>query len=77
MNSIGIKRTGLGLLIVSLIGIYFAGGVPLPLMGKFFLGAFGVGTGVTLIIVGNILRVKEHESLVDLSVDEDETPEDE
>lgn len=77
MNSIGIKRTGLVLIIVSLIGFFFGGNIPLPLMGKFFLGAFGFGTGVTLIIVANIIRVKEHESLLDLSAEDGEKSGDE
>ncbi len=71
MNSKRIKRTGLGLLIVSLVGFFFGGDIPLPLMGKFFLGAFAFGTGATLIIVANIIRIKEHESLLDLSVEEE------
>lgn len=62
MNSYGIKRTGMGILIVSVLGFFFGAHIPIPLMGKFFLGAFGFGTGAVLIIVANIIRIKESES---------------
>ncbi len=61
MNSIGIKRAAFGILAISLLGFIFGGSIPIPLMGKFFLGAFGFGTGFVLIIVSNILRIKELE----------------
>lgn len=62
MNSTVIRWVALGTLAVSLTGFFFGSGLPIPLMGKFFLGAFGFGTGVVLLIVSKVLRVKEHES---------------
>lgn len=61
MNSRTIRWAGFGMLAVSLMGFLFGGGLPIPLRAKFFLGAFGFGTGVVLIIVANILKVKEYE----------------
>ncbi len=62
MNSRVIRWVAFGVLTVSLAGFLFGGGLPIPLTAKFFLGAFGFGTGVVLIIVANILRVREHEN---------------
>lgn len=62
MNSRHIRWAALGILGVSFLGFFFGSALPIPLMGKFFLGAFGFGTGVVLIIVSNILKIKEHES---------------
>lgn len=62
MNSTGIKFAALGILAVSFIGFFFGGTLPIPLTGKFFLGAFGFGTGVVLLIVAKILRIREYEA---------------
>lgn len=61
MNSSGIRWGALIILGVSFLGFIFGGRLPIPLMGKFFLGAFGFGTGVVLLIVAKILRVREYE----------------
>lgn len=63
MNSTGIKRAALGVLGISFLGFFFGNELPIPLTGKFFLGAFGFGTGAVLLIVSKILRIKEYESL--------------
>jgi len=62
MNSVGIKWAALFVLAVSFLGFFFGGRLPIPLMAKFFLGAFGFGTGAVLLIVSNILKIKEYES---------------
>jgi len=62
MNSNNIKWWGISILGISFLGFFFGGALPIPLMGKFFLGAFGFGTGVVFLIVSNILRIREYES---------------
>lgn len=47
---------------VSMIGFLFGGKLPMPLAAKFFLGAFGFGTGFVLLIVAKILKVREQEN---------------
>ncbi len=62
MNSNNIRWWGISILGISFLGFFFGGALPIPLMGKFFLGAFGFGTGVVFLIVSNILRIREYES---------------
>lgn len=62
MNSNNIRWWGISILGISFLGFFFGGALPIPLTGKFFLGAFGFGTGVVFLIVSNILRIREYES---------------
>lgn len=61
MNSTGIRWAAIIILGVSFAGFFFGASLPIPLMAKFFLGAFGFGTGVVLLIVSKVLRIKENE----------------
>lgn len=62
MSSKAIRRAAFGILAVSFAGFLFGGALPLTLTGKFFIGAFGFGSGFVLLIVANILKIKEYES---------------
>lgn len=74
MNSTGIRWAAIAILLISFIGFIFGGSLPIPLMAKFFLGAFGFGSGVALLIVAKVLRVKQYE--VQASSEQIEVPQD-
>lgn len=61
MDSRKVKLAALAVLGVSTLGFFFGGFLPFPLFVKLFIGAFGFGSGFVLLIVSNILKVKQQE----------------
>lgn len=57
MNSDRIKKIGIGLAILTIIIILFGNRLGIPINIRFFMGSFGIGSGIVLVIVANILSL--------------------
>lgn len=55
MNSTLIRKIGIGLVIGTILLLVLGSYLSIPISIKFFLGAFGIGAGVILVVVGNIV----------------------
>lgn len=55
MNSVAIKRAGVTLAVLTLLLCVMGSKLMIPMNIRFFLGAFGIGAGIVLVIVSNIV----------------------
>jgi len=55
MNSGFIKKSGIALIVGTIVLLFLSSKFGIPMNLRFFFGAFGIGSGAVLMVVANIV----------------------